>query len=191
MLALARLLDAPLAGYWEPEHPTQRAIQQALALTGDVDLEQLAWGTDGCGVPTYLLTLRQLALAFARLATPDALPPAERGAARTIAGAVNERPEMVSGTHGFCTALLRASEGRLVAKSGAEGCYAVGLRGRGLGLAVKMEDGSPRAVPALVTHLLHQLEALDDAGLAALDRFHHPLVRNTRGDLVGEIRVVV
>ena len=63
---------------------------------------------------------------------------------------MNECPEMVSGTLGFCTALMRAAPGAFVAKGGAEGCYAVGLRGRGLGLAMKIEDGSPRAVPAVV-----------------------------------------
>ncbi len=190
MLALSRLLDAPLAGYWEPEHPAQRAIRHALALTGDLDAEHVSWGTDGCGVPTFLLELRQLALCFARLANPTTLPAAEQRAAEALVRATNERPEMVSGTHGFCTALLRAGEGRLLAKGGAEGCYAVGLRGRGVGLAVKMEDGSPRAVPAVVLALLERLEALAPQALEPLAGFRRPPLRNTRGDVIGEIRVV-
>jgi L-asparaginase II len=190
MLVLARLLDAPLVGYWEPDHPAQRAIQRALMLTSGLDLQALAWGTDGCGVPTYLLSLRQLATGFAHMANPDLLPAAERSAARAIADAVNERPEMVSGTNGFCTALLRAAGGRLLAKGGAEGCYAVGIRDRGVGIAVKMEDGSPRAVPAVVTALLRQMDVLDRSACAALERFCHPVLQNTRGDAIGEIRAV-
>jgi L-asparaginase II len=121
MLTLSRLLEAPLAGYWKPGHLAQGAIQRVLALTGEVDPESLAWGTDGCGVPTYLLTLRQLATAFARLAAPDGLPGPEQDGARAIAAATNACPEYVSGTRGFCTALLRAGGGALVAKGGAEG----------------------------------------------------------------------
>lgn len=191
MLTLARLLDAPLAGYWQPEHPSQRRIQSALALTAGIDPAALVWGTDGCGVPTYQLTLRQLATAFARLANPAGLPDAERSGAEAIGAAVNERPEMVSGTHGFCTALLRAGGGRLIAKGGAEGCYAVGIRGETRGLAVKVEDGSHRAVSAIVTTLLQRLGALDAVALRQLDRFHRPVMRNTRGDAVGEIRAVL
>src|SRR5207248_9256948 len=191
MLTLARLLGAPLAGYWEPDHPVQRAIQDALALTGGVDRRALTWGTDGCGVPTYEMTLRQLATAFARLANPESLPERERRGAETIATAVNARPEMVSGTLGFCTALMRAAPGAFVAKGGAEGCYAVGLRGRRLGLAMKIEDSSTRAVSAVVVTLLRQLDALEDEAAATLERFHHPVLRNTRSDAIGDIRAVV
>ncbi|MCC2672881.1 MAG: asparaginase, partial [Armatimonadetes bacterium] len=43
MLALARILGAPLEGYWEFEHPVQREIQQVLGAACDTDLGSLGW----------------------------------------------------------------------------------------------------------------------------------------------------
>jgi L-asparaginase II len=192
MLAVARLMNVPLAGYWEVDHPVQRAIQDALALTTGADSRpSLTWGIDGCGVPTYQLTLRQLATGFARMANPESLPAREGAGAETIFRSVNECPEMVSGTLGLCTLLMRAGGGTLLAKGGAEGCYAVGIRARGLGVALKIEDGSPRAVSAVVCALLHHFGALNDEQLVHLQRLHHPVLRNTRGTEVGEIRCVL
>lgn len=191
MLALARLLDAPLETYWQPDHPAQRAIQRALALTADVDTGALTWGTDGCGVPTYLMSLRQLALGFARLAAPEALPLQEQHAAHLIGEAVNAHPEYVSGTGMFHAQLLHATGGALVAKGGAEGCYGIGVRGRGLGIAVKMEDGDARAVPPVLYAILSQLDVLSPAAADSLAEWREPIVRNTRGDVVGSIRATL
>src|SRR5205823_14762110 len=88
MLALARVLDAPLNGYWEADHLVQREVQRVLAAACDVDLRRLRWGIEGCGVPTYLLSLRELALGFARLADPGQLAPEDAAGARRISTAM-------------------------------------------------------------------------------------------------------
>lgn len=194
MLALARVLEAPLAGYWEFDHPVQRAVQQVLAAAADVDLETLRWGVDGCGVPTYLMSLRQLALGFARLARPESLPEtADRpyaSAAARIAAAMNAEPEMVRGEGGFDSVLMRALPGVFVCKGGAEGCEAVGFLNGELGIAVKVEDGAARPLVAMVMELVtmmgHPWHGLPDS----LQSLRVPEVLNTRGEKVGEIRVV-
>jgi len=190
MLALARLLGAPLQGYWEPEHPVQQEVRRVLAaLCGAGD--GLPWAVDGCGVPTYLLPLRQLALGFARLAEPSGLGEADREAALRIAKAMNREPETVRGEGGFDTLLMRALPRVLVSKGGAEGCHAAGLVGRRIGIAVKVEDGSARALPPVVLSLLRRLEALPDPLPAALGPLARPAVENTRGMVVGEVRACV
>jgi len=187
MLALARLLEAPLAGYHEPEHPVQEEIRSLLLGVCGVDSARLGWGTDGCGVPNYRMPLRALALGFARLSLPNCLPRPLAEGARTLNRAICAHPTYVSGSAAFCAEMIGALAGAVVAKSGAEGVYALGLTQRGWGMALKMEDGSPRGVPAVVTAFLEAAGVLDGAR-ARLERFRRPAVINTRGDTVGEMR---
>ncbi len=194
MLALARVLEAPLEGYWEPEHPVQREIQRVLATTCDADLNTLHWGTDGCGVPTYLLSLRQLALGFARIVgAPDRtdLSGSDKAAATRITQAMNAEPEMVRGEGGFDSVLMRALPGVAAAKGGAEGCQCYGLLGRGIGVAIKVEDGSPRALAALALAVMRELGALTEPPPDALQPLMRPNILNTRGHVVGDIRVTL
>lgn len=191
MLALARLLGAPLQGYWEFDHPVQQEIRQILAATCGTDSSLLRWGVDGCGVPTYLMSLRELALGFARLAAPGALPdipdrPYARAASR-ITAAMNAEPEMVRGEGGFDSVLMRALPGILACKGGAEGCEALGLLGRGIGIAVKVEDGSARPLAPVVLAVLERLGVLPVELPAALVPLRRPAVLNTRGEVVGEV----
>lgn len=189
MLALARVLGAPLSGYWEPHHPVQAEIQRVLAEHCGVRREALTWGTDGCGVPTYRMPLRDLALGFARLATPESLR-ADAPAGRRIVAAMNREPEMVRGEGGFDSVLMRALPGLVISKGGAEGCHAIGIVDRGIGLAVKVEDGAARPLAPVVLSVLTRLGLVPELP-PALQALLRPPVLNTRDQPVGEIRPVL
>jgi L-asparaginase II len=76
---------------------------------------------------------------------------------------------------------------------GAEGVYTVGVLPskdwpRGLGLALKIEDGDDhRARPTVVIESLRQLGILENESLEAVARYAFFPVRNRRGDVVGEV----
>ncbi|MGV3724411.1 MAG: asparaginase [Actinomycetota bacterium] len=189
MLALARVLDAPLAGYWEADHPVQQEIQQVLAAACGTGLSSLEWGVDGCGVPTYLMPLRELALGFARLALPETLPERYEAASARITAAMNAHPGMVRGTGGFDTVLMEALPGVVASKGGAEGCQCVGVLGQGIGVAVKVEDGAARALAPLMLAALGRFGILPEAMPPELTPLLRPAVLNTRGAVVGDVRV--
>jgi L-asparaginase II len=184
--------------YWRPEHPVQLASRDAVSLLTDIPAGKLVTATDGCGVVTFGIPLRGLALAYARLADPDVVADPDMAAALTrIRDAMMEHPELVAGTHGrLDTALMQAATGRLVAKTGAEGIQAVGVlaAGRGKpawGLAMKIEDGdgARRAVGAATCAALAQRGVLSDAEVRDLRPFANPLVRDlARQTVVGEVR---
>lgn len=187
MLALARVLEAPLQGYWEAEHPVQREIRQVLAAACSIEPERLRWGVDGCGVPTYLLSLRELALGFARLADPRLLPTAYAPAAGRITRAMNAEPGMVRGEGGFDTVLLESAPGTLVCKGGAEGCQAVGVFSGGVGIAVKVEDGSARPLAPITLSLLRRFGSLPEPLPPRLIDLLRTPILNTREAVVGEV----
>jgi L-asparaginase II len=98
-------------------------------------------------------------------------------------------PEMVGGTQRLDTDVMRAGKGRVVVKGGAEGYYGMGILPLGLGVALKLEDGDAgRGRNAVVIEVLRQLGALDDDGLAALQRYAAGPFKNHRGLTVGQVQ---
>jgi L-asparaginase II len=189
MLALARLHGWTPEGYERPDHPVQQRILSTVAAWAGVQPGTVGIGVDGCGVPTFALPLSALARSFARLGAVAAAEP-ESAAAR-ITGAMTRHPEYVAGTGRLCTRLMRAAEGRVVVKLGAEGVYCAAVPGRGLGLALKAEDGAGRAAEPVLLAVLLQLGAIDAGVVERLREFAEPELRNTRDEVVGRIRAVV
>jgi L-asparaginase II len=199
MLALALYLDAPLETYDQPDHPVQLMIGRTVAQFSGVPIEDIAVGTDGCGAPVFGITVRAMALMYARLvAPPTEFEERTRAACRRIVKAMTEYPEMIGGGSAteqrLDTLMMRAGGGRLISKIGAEGVYTVGVLPserwpQGLGLALKIEDGEDRrARPTVVIESLRQLGVLEGEALAALAPYASFPVRNHRGEQVGEVR---
>jgi len=77
-----------------------------------------------------------------------------------------------------------------VAKIGAEGVHCVAVPEQGVGIAVKVDDGAQRAQFPAVIRVLQAFDVLPAALSPRLDDFLRRPVRNTRGEVVGEIRLV-
>ena len=195
MLALALHLGAPTETYDEPTNPVQLAIGKTVSRFCGIAIENIAVGTDGCGVPVFGITVKAMALMYARLvSTPAEFDKQTRDACSRIVAAMTSYPELIGGTSDrLDTEIMRAAPGRLVSKVGAEGVYTVGVLPcddwpRGLGLALKIEDGDDhRARPTVVIEALRQLGILANESLEAVARYAFFPVRNRRGDVVGEV----
>jgi L-asparaginase II len=136
------------ASYRDPGHPLQTLVRATITeFTGD---EPLPVVVDGCGAPAFSATVAGVARAYGRIAAARAGTPEHR-----VATAMREHPWYVGGTGTLVTQLGGAVPG-LLAKNGAEGGFAAALPD-GRALAVKVLDGSPRALPALVVALLRAL----------------------------------
>lgn len=192
MLATACALGAPVAGYLDREHPVQQAIHRDLSRATGVPETEFHWGVDGCGAWTVAVPLRAIATSFARLGNPMHMTPNFARAANRLRAATAVAPEMVSSPGAFNSELLSVAAGHLVAKGGAEGLFGVGVADpRGLGLAVKVADGSGRPHGPLVVRALEKLGALSTTQVEALDRFVNMRTVNCHGTLAGSVRPVV
>jgi L-asparaginase II len=196
MLALALHLGAPTETYYKAEHPVQLAIGKTIAQFADMPVEDLAVAVDGCAVPVFGMTVKSMGLAYARLISPPAsFDEAMRHACERIVRVMSAYPELIGGTSDrLDTEIMRAAPGRLISKVGAEGVYTAGIMPcetwpRGLGLALKIEDGDDRrARPTVVVESLRQLGVLKDESLDAVSHYAFFPVLNRPGDVVGEIR---
>lgn len=170
-------------------HPVQKDILREIAKMCEIDEEKILIGTDGCTVPVHAMPLYNAALGFAKLSKPDELDSETKAACERIFSAMNNAPLMVAGTGGFCTELIKNAHGKLIGKLGAEGVYCVGLKEKGLGIAVKIEDGNySRAIAPAVLRCLHDLDILDESETEALAAYEKANVYNNVGNIVGEIK---
>lgn len=184
MVALARVHGWPVDGYERAGHPVQDRILRSVSEWTGVPADRLVLGVDGCATVCYGLPLRAMALAYARLAAATDEHPVR------VREAMMSHPELVGGTGRFCTDLMRAMPGRIVAKIGADGIYCAGLVGLGVGLALKVEDGDLTSCPPALFGVLEQLLPRLGAPPLPADRLaaHCPvLLRNTRGEQTGAL----
>ena len=184
MLAVCQQRNWPLESYLHRNHPLQTLILGTVAELLGMPAEEFIGAHDDCGAPTYLMPLHQMAALFAKLASGDNLE-MER-----IVRAMTYHPELVAGSGAFDTELMRLTAGELVSKSGAEGIQCVGRVGQGLGLAIKVRDGSKRAKCAVAVHLLKQLGWLMPETAEELADKYMLLSEYKRLDIQGELELM-
>ena len=173
LLALCRAHGWDSVGYRLAGHPCQDAMLAEVAAAAELDPEELPTAIDGCGVLTFALPLERAARAFVRLPELD-------GGARVVA-AMQSNPDLLRGPVALDVQLIRSVPGWF-AKGGAEGLLCAASPD-GVGLCLKVVDGSFRALAPVAAHLLGRL-GVDAEGLGGLD------VTTSRGERVGEVRVV-
>ena len=176
-------------GYVAPDHPVMRAVTAALQAATDFDLATAPRGTDGCSIPTYGIPLRRLALALARVGTGVGLRPGHAQAARRLRQAVARFPLMVSGSGRFDSRVMQRLGKRVFCKVGAEGVYCAALPERGLGIAIKIDDGNnARASEVVMAAAIEALLRLSDDDAAFMRTFSDATLRNWNRIEVGALR---
>jgi len=190
LLAYCVQCGLPKASYLAFDHPLQQAIRRAVANFTATPEAELVAGIDGCSAPNYAVPLARLAQGYARLAA-DRDSPGYGPAPRILADAMTAHPEMVSGEKRNDLALMRAGRGDWVTKIGAEGVQAIGVRSKGIGIAVKVVDGAKRGLHPATVATLDQLGLLDAEQRALLAEWREPVVRNYRGMVTGQVKPLV
>ena len=163
MLALCHAEGWPTEGYRLPDHPCQQAMLAEVArLAGTNDVPT---AIDGCGVVTFALPLRTMAVVFGSV---DG----------RVADGMRAHPELIRGPRALDTNLMQAFPG-WIAKGGAEGLVCAASPD-GLSLVLKVEDGTQRALRPALGAFLTEL-GLDGS------IFGPTPVRNSRDEVVGEV----
>jgi L-asparaginase II len=158
--------------YLDPVHPLQRAVHEAFVETAGV--RDPVVGVDGCGAPVFSGPLSAMATLFARLVTAGGGDALSEGMRKAVE-AMRREPYLVAGRDRIDTALMQEVD-TLVVKIGAEGLVCVGVLDRGIGVAVRVDDGSPRAADPATVRALHLLEVVGNEQVEALEAFARPPV---------------
>ncbi len=185
MLALALHHGWPVEGYARRGHPAQDRIETELAEWTGVARTDMVYAVDGCTAVCYGLPLTGMATAYARFGASREPAPTR------LRQAMMQHPMLVAGSGRFCTQLMSALPGEIVAKVGAEGVYSVALPKHGIGLALKVEDGDARSAPVALYGVLHALLprlGIDVTCLEQLALRGAVPTYNTRGEITGVLK---
>jgi L-asparaginase II len=192
MLATCLHLGFPIESYLQADHPLQQQILEVIAQGLRTDPGAILLAPDGCSLPTFGAPLRCFAAAYATLAAPHDAP--ERAgrdhapALERLRSVMAAHPRHIAGPGELDTDLMEVTRGRIVAKLGAEGLLCLAAPERGLGIAIRILDGSERARSVVALAALEQLDLLDRSEREELARRQSPSVTNFNGWTVGEMR---
>lgn len=187
-LSTALHLGIPLDNYHLIEHPLQQLSLDILSDLAGINLRQYPIGIDGCGLPAPTMPLIKLAHATAHFARPDELSKQRAQAIYRLHQAITNEPLYIAGHGTVASELNEVTRGSVLAKTGAEGVIIAALPERGLGIAVKIIDGSERARSVALLAILDHLGELSNEEKQKLQAHISPEIINSRGRVVGEIR---
>jgi len=186
-LTTALHLEMPLEDYHLLDHPLQQLSLGSLCELAGIDLRQFPMGIDGCGFPASTMPLVDLGHAVARFAKPVDLPDDRAKAVYRLQQAIANEPFYAAGHGTVVSELNQVTQGAVLAKTGAEGVLTAALPEQGLGIALKISDGSARARSAALLAILDHLRILSDEQKIQLQEHITPQIENSRGLIVGEI----
>ncbi len=187
MLGVAEILGGDTSRYLDPDAPGQRLIRSIVAEMCSLTEADIAIGVDGCSAPVFGVPLSAMAVGYARLADPQDLRPELRLAATRVRDAMMEHPYLIAGRNRVGVDIMRAGQGRLLAKTGAEAVFGVGDLARGHGLAIKLDDGQTRGVAPALVESLRQAGFLEDTAAEELKSWQGGTQRNFAGREVGRV----
>ena len=138
MLKALRRMGINRAGYTLPSSPWFPMYLDVLRrMMGDSDWEPQRVAKDGCGLPTVSNTVDELAVMFAGLAREKDDD--------WIWDAMNNHPDLIGGFNRLDSTCLKAGEGRILAKEGADGLLGLSVIHpdwpEGLGIVIKIAHG--------------------------------------------------
>lgn len=187
-LAVSQHLGEQPVNYLDPAGAVQTLVHEAVLDITGADPTTVSRAIDDCSAPTFRLPLHALATGIARIANPEVagLTPGRIAACQRITSAAAQFPELVAGsTNRLCTDLMKVTQGRLFAKSGAEAVYLVGAVGSDRGLAIKVDDAADRARDPMVIALLQRFDLLSADEAAQLSDWTNADIVNADSLVVG------
>lgn len=189
-MLLQKALDpAHIRDYWKIDSAAQQEILRTVAVLSQYPREQVGLGVDGCGVPVFAVPMQNIAIAFKNLACPECILDEDlQRAARTFVPRIHRYPHMMRGTGYLCS--LINHDPNLVAKGGANGVYGIGMKKEGLGISLKLADGTENLWPLLIREIFRQLGYEKRETHTMLESLHGGTLYNDNGSPVGRCQPV-
>ncbi len=181
--------NADVHTYLEPGHPLHIEIKRWVTAFYELPETTLQSGIDGCSAPIFAMPVKNQAIAYRNLAAPDSFDPAVQEACARIRRAVSQYPLMIAGNKRYCTDLMRVAGNKIVGKTGADGVYCIGIPDKGLGIAIKIDDGKMGPQYHVAQQLLHNSGVLSETEATELEAYLRTEQKNFAGRTTGWLRV--
>lgn len=191
MLSMCTNLKLPTKDYNSSEHPIQQRIADTLSDIFECAHDYQSVAIDNCSLPTYQVPIRNLALGFAKLCTGTRLTWKRAQASKRLLEACFKNPWFTAGTDRFDTDIMKATQGRVYSKIGAEAVAVAAIPEMSLGIALKIDDGNVRAARILLKCILAKIfendMVLNNTIYSVISEANY----NNKGELIGNYKAVL
>jgi len=181
-LATCKKMNWPLESYLKGDHPLQIEIFRIVSELLEIQTSEIKAERDDCGAPTLYLKLLEMSRLYSLLSS------SENAELEQISRAMTINPTMISDNNKFDTEIIKASHGKVIGKGGAEGIQCLCKVNEGIGLALKVEDGSKRAKHAVSLHILKQLEWISDLRIQDIEEKVFKFSEGVRLEVKGKLK---
>ncbi len=175
--------------YIQPNHPLHNEILDVISDFHRYPKEKIKQGIDGCSAPIFSFPVYNQAVAYKNLVAPYQFDQAVQNACNLMVDAIVKYPEMIAGKKRYCSDLMRLSDGKLIGKTGADGVYSIGVRGKDLGITVKVDDGKMGPQYNIAQAIVEQLGLLSDEANKELRHYVHHENKNFGGLVTGNTNI--
>ncbi|WP_419021333.1 asparaginase [Holdemanella sp.] len=178
MILLAMLIGSNKTDYWKIDHPVQQMITASVKDLLNISVHDIfSLALDGCGVPTYCITLKKMAQGYQQLYKDERLQP--------VVSAVMNEPYMIAGRDRIETDIIRHCG--YFAKSGSDGIFCMSIPNSNISIALKIEDGNDDAAESAAVEILSILDLLTSDQEKLLDKYRHLKIYTSTGFLAGQL----
>jgi len=157
MLAIAKALGEKTENYLNPSYGVQRLVKSCTEMLVGYHLDDNSLEIDNCSMPTYAISLRSFALAFAKMSYGENLPSKIKKGAAIIFDTMVKYPDLLRAKEVMDSNIMRAFYGNLVIKAGNDGVIFGVLRDKNYGIAIKIDDGNMNVARVVIANLLSKL----------------------------------
>jgi hypothetical protein len=183
-MLLQRELTGKVTGYQLPDSPVQKQIISFISMLSQTPAYKIGLGIDGCGVPVFALPMRNIALAYAKLADPFNLPEDVANAIEYDFDCINQHPEKINDY--YTPSYYVNKNPDLLMKDGSRGIICMSIKSRKLGIVVKLEDGwSDEFQGIIIANILEQLKYEDTELIEKLKTVYNTKLYNDCQDEIG------
>lgn len=186
MLATCLINGWDIKDYFDYNHPLQKEIRRHMTVILGVNADNLRWGIDGCGVPTYSMPLEYLAILFSRMINPYVLPKEYHSHFEKLKEAFIQYPELIAGKDRVDTVIMNAAKGILISKIGGEAVIGVALLKEEKSFAIKIEDGANRPMIPVIVSVIEKL-GIDINNNEELKNLKITMIENNLNNVVGKV----
>ena len=162
MLLLANLNGFEKNNYWELAHPVQQIIMTSVKSVMRIkDGDVFSIAKDGCGVPTYCISLRQMGKAYQSLYRDERLFP--------VVKAILSKPYYIAGKDRIETDII--THFGFIAKSGSSGLFAIACPKEDISIVLKVEDGNDDVAESAAVEILGKLGLINEKQRLILEKY--------------------
>jgi len=178
-LSYCKAEGLPTENYLDPNHQLHKEIKKWVATFYECNEKDMLVGKDGCSAPIFSATVKQQAIGFKNLSTPERIGEDNLvKACKLMLKSIGENPYLIAGDKRYCTELMQTTKGRIIGKTGADGVYSAVIPSLKIGISVKIDDGTMGPQYTVMQELLSQLGLLSADEQASLENYHHHITTN-------------